>query len=533
MKKRLLMAVMASVLGTYSSVYGSQEVHAELSSPDLMSFVRKPIAEWPRVKTISGEKVLGEYKKAAELKSEEVAEMFMETCCDLGFKQSEMIPLVYQGAAGSDPKFVATTNPKAICDGAKISEDKSTVVFTAGDGNKFSFPYGAQLVCFRAKPCDMSSYLAGQIKGYFLECSKNAVGLEIMRVAIAKFKANGQDKIVFVPVDGDGSDFATATSECLGDWLEKKDKSGEVSREQELGKFITFPRDMSSYSEPCVKMGKKNNLIIANREASIKALLIHEVLHHILPQNDNSLRVIEKMSEKKANTAITISFKESTLKKPAFKVGGMCQLLFSNGKELEDIFGITSEGLNLLSHNMFLLFDNDVDDYIRLGHNVEAFKFGYSGRAALLLDSTKCAENFLQRSDLERLYLFYFDFAAQKKLAYQKATGRPFGPEAAEWLARNAFSQLSESELPKSESELPKKKNKKKKPQKKTGVDSSASLSSSSTGSNPATDAKQDDTEQLEEGLRKLTMGEKESSISIAELTTPSTGARSSEGGAK
>lgn len=371
--KKFLFALTLAIFG-YISVEAMQVVQSE---PLFVNKYRKPLAEWPIVHPFTSQKEMDFYKNATwhpeltlEQNQKELVKNFVEKCCDFSFKIKPMgLKEIDLGCLDSQEYLIFTS------EAVYVDTDKnSTNMIIYNDkceDNAGLFAPCTTSTFIGYRPFDECAKYKNRFIKYFSKIAEDPVGCKLFRVAITKHVVNNLDKIAFIPAvayeDNGQSDITCNSGCCLCYHLEKEGNAEAKKRleQDQRYRFITFDPEFFKKDLSVGVIKYENDKVIFDIVEFLReSALFHEIVHSL--HTNVHKKLLESKNIRKRSPPIVLKYTSNSDSEPHYaRIENINVGLFHNDEEFHTIYGITENGIDLLSESSFSAHNSR---FIRASH---------------------------------------------------------------------------------------------------------------------------------------------------------------------
>ena len=329
-------------------LFGIKDIEAKSSAsktsatPSAVKDVSESLEKWPHLNLLSStaEKTyydsLWSPRMSSTLNQKYLLKKFIDTCCDFSFQtQSTGIDGVYQGFASGIHLIFANSSLQFNSKNSSLynKQGKSLTVRTPAlmfsDRSSYKKILTLSPVYCRLK-----------IKNSLSKLVQDSVGCELMRVFITKFAVHKFPKIIFIPATGglvSSTPFATSSDRLI---YSQKDNLNYTKT-----KFIFFDPDILTrdLELDMIRYNSRTDKFVAKREQNpLEATLFHEMLHCLHDyQGNRSSHSSSIVSQRSKSKSLQIGIHS-------------INNAYSNDEEYHTMYGLTSQGLDLLNESSYL-----------------------------------------------------------------------------------------------------------------------------------------------------------------------------------
>ena len=344
------------LLGT-KDVEAKSFISKTSANPSTVKDVSESLEKWPHLNLLSSkaEKTcydsLWNPRMSSTLNQKYLLKKFIDTCCDFSFQtQPTGINGVYQGFASGIHIIFANSSMQINNKIPSIynKQGKSLIIRTPALMFLDRSSYKKILTL-------SPTYCRAKIKDSLSKLVQDSVGCELMRVFITKFAVHKFPKIIFIPATGgDVSNSSFAYSAHVQIYSQKDNLNYTKT------KFIFFDPDILTrdLELDMIRYNPRTDKFVMKREKNpLEATLFHEMLHCLHDYQSNrssrSSSVVSQRSKSKSLQVGTNGF--------SYAINNA----YSNDEEYHTMYGLTSQGLDLLNESSYLAHRYG---FIRMSH---------------------------------------------------------------------------------------------------------------------------------------------------------------------
>ncbi len=368
-----LIAIIISVFGSVETMVVSRTIPEQ---NDEKSF-RKPLAEWQKVHPFSSQDEMDYYKKLTwnpqltlEKNQKKLVKKFVDECCDFSFKiKSTGLREIYLGELDSGESLVffgTSTTVYSDQDYEKIiiynndhREDGGLIL----SSNTASF--------FDYRPIKSGETFKAEFLKYFFKLAEDSIGCKLFRIFLAKSVVNKFSKIAFIPVESIREDtlgeIGCFSGQDICYYLADYGNAGAIRYlQQDLRhRFILFsPKFFSKNITLSVIKYVSNDILFEQSRLLQESALLHELIHSLHSKVDQKLSMVKNI--KKRSRPYHFGYiSDQRQRLFHLRCDQMNINLFHNDEEYHTMYGLASEGLDLLNESSYLAHRYG---FIRLAH---------------------------------------------------------------------------------------------------------------------------------------------------------------------
>lgn len=340
-------------------------VRAEKESPILKNF-RKPLSEWPKIHPFSSQKEMNYYKNSTwfpeltlKQNQKKLVKDFVEKCCDFSFKiHPTKLKEIDIGRLDSGEYLIFASESTSI-----ESSKSSTNMLIYNENYKLDRGLLAHCITpsfIGCHPIDSGEKYKDQLIECFLKLAEDPVGCKLFRLALTKHIVNNLQKIVFIPAvsceDDDMWSITCSSGSYLCSRLAKAENVVAIKHleQKPRHRFITFSPEFFTETIPVGAIKYENgNILFSIIESFREAVLFHEIIHSLHADVNKNLQESTNIRRRSNSYRFRYMLKEGG--EPSFfRCDQINVNLFHNDEEYRTMYGINSEGLDLLNESSYL-----------------------------------------------------------------------------------------------------------------------------------------------------------------------------------
>lgn len=351
-----------------SSVIDNSNFNAKLS-----------VSKWPKLSLLNSKEETRLYsslwnpKKTLKENQQNLANLFISTCCDFSFKKANSsLQGVYFGTVQSKEKLIFTDETILL----RKKEDSDQILlcrnYYTNDTQSINLPT-SNVIFPEITPMNFQDWMKLELKKQILNIASDSVGCEILRMSICKYYKNNRHKITFIPVKTQ-SNLNIPPETNL--WLYENASSISPNKKIEETKFIFFnPKWFQSDEESfLLKINPKNILskdefIVFQGIMPKEATLLHQILYALNLKSDSDFSNTSLIEDRSFCDYFYFSFPKLgrfIIPKEQFNV-----LLFNNDITYQTMFGLTSNGITSISESAYLAHKYNIMRPAYIGTNTQ------------------------------------------------------------------------------------------------------------------------------------------------------------------
>jgi len=338
---------------------------SETRSPIITDF-KKPLAEWPKIHPFSSQKEMDYYmnetwspKLTLEQNQKKLIKNFVEKCCDFSFKiQPTRLREIYLGYLDSGEYLIfadRSTNINSSKDGINILVYNK---YYKEDGSLLARCTTSSFMGYR--PIDFGEKYKGKFIEYFSKLAEDPVGCKLFRIALTKHIVNDFRKTVFIPavpsIDNNLSSITCGSGCYICSQLAEAGNSAAMNYldQNPRYRFITFSPEFFTETMPVGVIKYENkNIVFSIIEFFRESALFHEIIHSL--HTDVNQKLMESINIRKRSNPNLFRYKLKQDSDPVFFNSGRINVcLFHNDEEYYTMYGLNSNGLDLLNESSYL-----------------------------------------------------------------------------------------------------------------------------------------------------------------------------------
>lgn len=435
--RRQLVTMLSLILFSGVEVQGTQKQLPRFNEDNRLGISLSVLDKSPKISLLKtdGEKDwydrLWSSDRTLEENLDNIRNEFVETCCDFSFKNlNELIPGVYLGRFDDIGDVLFTDDGVHI----GLKHDLSKVLLISPKDDKKVVRVGLKSRMLPGiRPLSFRNWMKDKFKEYIYKLSEDSVGCDVLRVAIAKYKNDKENnegrlsKIRFVPVENERIGFSYTVGSTVWRCLSAKQKQmiGDIEEYVVNDNIVVFSpkwikEDQPGFSIKIREDSEVGEISISSDVYPLEAGLLHHILYVL--HDDKLDRLKEtKVIESRSNSGKFYGYlpKFGVISTYGSKINAS---LLRNDEVFRTMFGITSQGIELLNESSYLAHRYGWIRPVPIGMET---KFTFNGKSKSVSEFYDLLSSFLEFNADYGLYLYYLasestiEFPEFGKGAYQ------------------------------------------------------------------------------------------------------------------
>ena len=344
--------------------------------------MKMPLSEWPVINSLTTQKKLEAYSstwdpgKTLGENQKSLVSQFMETCCNFSFrKRTEKLKGISVGRLDSGEDIIFAEPGTNIGTHPNSGE---VLIYNEKENHYGLRTHVITNIFLNLEPLNVTTQMKEEFKKCISELTKDPMGCEVLRIAIAKYKEEKLPKLTFIPVKNKDVGLAYTTNSSIWRYLRDTGQMrfNKYRKYSKSNKFMMFSQKWFEDKHTGLFLRMTPGSSESNPNFSInagivpkEAIFLHQLIY-ALNVGENNTDKETQLIEHRAG----VKYFRVRLKSGDFLITNkqICLSFFLDDNVYRTMYGFTKYGWDLINESSYLASRYGIMRPMYLGTNTES-----------------------------------------------------------------------------------------------------------------------------------------------------------------